>query len=128
MALTDFFNHNETPYRRQLKEFYRELDETNIPYEFGIENRRLFFRKARTRFIGICRLKRNPPITDVLIFLGISHQSLSDLEKGLLILSDREFYILVTFLGCSKEIPVFIEKLGKAMIPGLREEERKITK
>lgn len=124
MTIIDMYEYEETSYRRQLKALYHELDETTLPYELGIERRKYFFRTMRGRFINVCRLKRNMPIIQALDFLNISDVSL--IENGLYDLSDRQFYLLVTFLGCAKEIPVFIEKMEKAMTPGLREERKRL--
>lgn len=120
------FEYEEISYRRQLKSLYRELDETTLSYEQGVELRKNFFKKMRARFIHVCSLKRNMSLIEALNSLEISNGFSSDIESDLQNLTDRQFFYLVTFLGCARETSIFIEKIEKAMTPGLREDRRKL--
>lgn len=126
MAIINMFEYEEVSYRRQLKSLYRELDETTLSYELGTELRKNFFKKMRARFIYVCSLKRDMSLIEALNSLEISNGFSRNIESDLLYLTDRQFFLLVTFLGCAHEISIFIEKIEKAMTPGLREDRRKL--
>lgn len=126
MAIINMFEYEEISYRRQLKSLYRELDETTLSYELGVELRKNFFKKMRARFIHVCSLKRDMPLIEALNALEISNRFSTNIESDLLHLTDKQFFHLVTFLGCAHEISIFIEKIEKAMTPRLREDRRKL--
>lgn len=115
MSVLDMFEYENGSYRRQLKKLYAALESTNLPYEVGAEYRKAFFARMRGRFIQVSRLKKDMQILEILEFLKIPTSSQRKIERGFSVLSDREFTLLITYLGCAQELPVFKEKLEKAM-------------
>ena len=85
------------------------------------ERRREFFFKMRGRFISVSKLRRDMKLDGILEFLKIPIQCQTEIEEGSFNLTDEQFFRIITFLGCSNELPVFVEKLEKAMTPGVRE-------
>jgi hypothetical protein len=121
MNVIDMFEYETTSYRRKLKELYRHLDETSMDYDVPIEIRKEFFLKARGRFISVARLKRDMKLHGILDFFKIPLDKAPEIESGSYFLTDEQFFRTITFLGSAHEIPVFFEKLEKALIPGVKE-------
>lgn len=100
-------------YRGRLRELYRRLDETSLGYEVGAENRKAFFRQARAEFLFALQLNRDHVQPEI-----------SDYGN----LDDRDFFRLCASLGGTSEVSVFIEKVEKALTPGLRQSRRELAK
>lgn len=125
MTLIDMFVYESSSYRRQLKALYRELDQTNLPKEISIEERRSFFRRMLGRFLAIARLKNPCVLDDIPPAVKIPTVSWAEIEAGTLNLTAWQFAHLADLLHCSDEVPIFREKMEKAMTPGLREARKR---
>lgn len=76
---------------------------------------------AQGEFISALQLKRQISNEEITQFLNSSENE--DVE-----LSDRDFFRLCAYLGGAGEVSVFIEKIEKALNPGLREARRDLSK
>lgn len=117
MKVVNIIDFKNISYREQLEKFYYELDNDLLPAGLTQADRRKFFIQSRLRFIKICRLKRNTPLEDRLEFLKIAGLTLDLVETGSVELTDRQFQMLITYLGCRDEFANFIEKIVTAMNP-----------
>lgn len=115
MNVIDMFDYESNSYRRQLKEFYRFLDQTKLPVDSKVEDRKQFLRRMFGRFIQISKLKRNMSIDQILTFFKVSDCSAEEIESGIKFLNDREFFLVITYLGCAQEIPIFLKKVENSI-------------
>lgn len=121
MELIDLEKFKKTSYRAHLQALYRRLDTTALSYDLGKKCRMEFARAARGEFIAALRLKRNVPAEYAATFLNVNVEILSEIESGSMRISDAMFFRVCAWLGGANEVSVFIEKLDKALVPGLRE-------
>jgi len=118
--IVDMFAYENDSYRRQLKKLYEVLDQTQLSYEIGFEKRHQFMKEMRGQFVQVSKLKRQTPLEQILDLLKMSEESLKEVENGNVDMRERDYFLLIAYLGCSQEFFVFSEKLEQAMIPGLR--------
>lgn len=99
-----------------------------MSYEVGCDLRKEFYRQSQGEFISVLRLKRQFGQKDVAEFLQVTAADVEKIEQGETRLEDRDFFKLCAHLGGANEVSVFIEKMEKAMTPGLRQARRDIGK
>lgn len=90
--------------------------------------RKTFFSNMQGEFISVLLLKRQTSIESVAQFLKVSINDVERIERGESKLDDRDFFRLCPFLGGEVEVSIFIEKMEKALSPGLREARRSLGK
>lgn len=121
MEVINLFDQRSTIFKLRLRQLYRRLDSTTLSMELDRQARSEFFVKAQSEFIHVLRLKKQIPDIEVASFLSVTQDHLSDIEEGRTKITDREFFLLCTYLGGANEVSKFLEKLECAMRPGLRE-------
>ena len=121
IELIDLASFKQTSYRSRLRQLYHRLDATALGYDLGAEKRKAFFATAQGEFVAILRLKRQVPIETVADFLRMPLHDVVKIEHGELRLDDQSFFGLCARLGGDNEASVFLEKVEKALQPGLRE-------
>lgn len=121
MEVINLFDQRSTIFKLRLRQLYRRLDSTSLPWEIDRQTRLEFFIKAQSEFFHVLRLKKQIPDAEVANFLCVTQQQLTDIEEGRMKVTDREFFLLCTFLGGANEVSKFLEKLECSMQPGLRE-------
>jgi hypothetical protein len=99
-----------------------------LSYDLGSEVRREFYLKAQGEFISVLRLKRKTSCDDIAHFFRRSISDVHRIERGDLRLNDRDFFNVCAYLGGANDVSVFVEKMEKALSPGLREARRDMGK
>lgn len=128
MQVIDMFEYSEASFRRNLKALFDELDRVSLTFSDPLEVRQQFFHRMRGRFLAVAKLKRHTPLDEFLPLIRMSSQNFKNIEEGNHEISDGDFFKISTFLGCSNESDIFLEKLEKALTPGLREARQGLEK